>query len=258
MKPSSPPPARPAALHHDRSEFNVVFVHSALDDLGLSPAQFRVYCHLARRANAGAGGEGAAWPSVAEIARVCRLHPDTARAALRWLSDHRLLVRERRRGDTTVYRLTPASRWLCPPPSESDTSPPDSGDSPPSVSEGTPPKRRETKDIQEGNPQKEHTHAADSFAPPSLEEVLQTADLRAIPRDCAEKFFHDQTANEWRNRDGHPLRQWPAKLQGYAVSWRAVDHQRAAVTAVRSSAPPKRRGAFAAVAPAEAFTNTRI
>jgi hypothetical protein len=103
-----------------------------------------------------------------------------------------------------------------------------------------------------------HTHPAAAWVPPSLEEVLQTADLRAIPRDCAEKFFHDQTANEWRNRDGHPLRQWPAKLQGYAVSWRAVDHQRAAVTAVRSSAPPKRSGAFAAVAPAEAFTSNQI
>ena len=124
-----------------------------------------------------------------------------------------------------------------------------------------PPKRRETKDIQEGDPQKEHTHAADSFASPSLEEVLRTADLRAIPRDCAEKFFHEQTANEWVNRQGHPLRQWPAQLQGFAVSWRAVEHRRAAVAAVaavRSPARPSRRGAFAPVAPAEAFTSNQI
>ena len=103
-----------------------------------------------------------------------------------------------------------------------------------------------------------HTHPAAAWVPPSLDEVLQAAALRAIPADCATKFFHEQTANEWVNRQGHPLRQWPAKLQGFAVSWRAVDHQRAAVAAVRSPARPSRRGAFAPVAPAEAFTSNQI
>ena len=40
---------------------NIIFVHSLLDDFGLTPPQFRVYCHLARRA-----GKRGAFPAVEE------------------------------------------------------------------------------------------------------------------------------------------------------------------------------------------------
>lgn len=246
-----------AALRQDRSEFNVVFVHSALDDLGLSPAQFRVYCHLARRANTGSGIEGRAWPAVPEMARCCRLHEDTVRTALRWLAAHRLLTRERRPGATSVYRLTAASHWLRPDPSESDTPPSVSGDTPPNPMGDHPSEKEGDEGYPiEGDPLKEPTHPVTTFVPPSLEEVLQAAAMRAIPPECAEKFFHEQTANEWRNRGGHPLRQWTAKLQAYAVSWRAVDHQRAVIRAAAKPAP--RRGALVAVAPAAAFASSKI
>ena len=90
----------------DTSDFSVIFVHSLLDDYGLRPPEFRVYCHMARRA-----GRGQAWPKVAEIARVCRLHPQTVRKALHTLTAHQLLRREPRPGTTTLYRLTAASAW---------------------------------------------------------------------------------------------------------------------------------------------------
>ena len=86
-----------------------IFVHSRLDDYGLSPQEFRVYCHLARRA-----GKGAAFPSVREIARVCQLHPQTARRCLKVLIIHRLITREERSGTTPLYRLTPPSQWQPP------------------------------------------------------------------------------------------------------------------------------------------------
>src|SRR2546429_417414 len=98
-------PAIPATT----DDFNVLFVHSRLDDYGLSPQQFRVYGHLARRA-----GKGAAFPSVREIARVCRLHPQTVRRCLKVLTIHRLVTREERSGTTTLYRLTPPSHWQPP------------------------------------------------------------------------------------------------------------------------------------------------
>src|SRR5438445_3751336 len=107
----------------DASESSVIFVHSRLDDYGLSPQEFRVYCHLARRA-----GRGKAYPAVATIAAVCRLHPQTVRHALKTLTTHRLLTRQERPGHTALYRLTAPSQWQSPThihgdPCETNTSP---------------------------------------------------------------------------------------------------------------------------------------
>ena len=59
----------------------VVFVHSELDDLPLTPEAFRVYCHLVRRA----GRDGEAFPSFTSIARHCfawneENNPESARS----------------------------------------------------------------------------------------------------------------------------------------------------------------------------------
>ena len=101
-------PTSPAApeIIQDTAEFNVVFVHSALDDLGLTPSEFRVYCHLARRA-----GSGVAWPSVNSMARTCRLSPKTVRSALKSLTAQHLLTREEKAGSPTRYRITRPSEW---------------------------------------------------------------------------------------------------------------------------------------------------
>jgi DNA-binding MarR family transcriptional regulator len=257
--PNPPPPVRSDSLRHDRSEFNVVFVHSALDDLGLSPAQFRVYCHLARRANAGSGIEGSAWPAVSEIARLCRLHEDTVRAALRWLAAHRLLTRERRPGATGVYRLTAASHWLRPNPSESDTPPSVSGDTPPNPMEDHPSEKRgDEGDPFEGYPLKEHTHPAGSSAPRSLEEVEAAASMHGICPEAARVFYHEGEANGWLNKHGHPIRNWQSALQAYGEKWRAVEHQRAARPPRSPNARLRTTGAFAAIPSADAFTRTEI
>jgi hypothetical protein len=120
-------------LKHDTREFNVIFVHSRLDDYGLPASVFRVYYHLARRA-----GSGCAWPAVAGISTACRLHPDTVRSALRLLTAHRMLLREPRPGTTTLYRLTSASAWRPPTRIDGNT---DETDTPPSVSQGGPAER---------------------------------------------------------------------------------------------------------------------
>ncbi len=58
-----------------------MFVHSCLDDYGLTASEFRVYGHLVRRASK----TDKAWPKVKNMAHVCRLHPNTVRRSLKRL-----------------------------------------------------------------------------------------------------------------------------------------------------------------------------
>lgn len=93
----------------DTSEMNVLFVHSALDDYPLTPEEFRVYAHLARRA-----GHGDAYPAVASIAQKCRMHEDTVRRCLQNLIAFKMLEAHERKGRTTLYTLTKFSKWVRP------------------------------------------------------------------------------------------------------------------------------------------------
>lgn len=96
-------------LSINTSEMNVLFVHSALDDYPLTPEEFRAYAHLARRASS-----GAAYPSRASIAKACRMHEDTVGVVLKNLLTFKMLEAHERKGKTTLYTLTPASKWVKP------------------------------------------------------------------------------------------------------------------------------------------------
>lgn len=61
----------------DRSDFGT-FIHSELDDAGLSVHAFRIYCHLARRANL----NGKAWPGAMSMARVTTMSERQVRYAI--------------------------------------------------------------------------------------------------------------------------------------------------------------------------------
>lgn len=84
----------------------VMFVHSALDNAGLSPQCFRVYCHLARRA-----GVGGAWPALDSIAETCRIRREGVQEHLQTLLESGMLLKEKRPGTSSVYKLTPPSTW---------------------------------------------------------------------------------------------------------------------------------------------------
>lgn len=119
------------------------FVHAALDDYGLHASEFRVYCHLARRSQS-----GQAWPSIASIAKTCRLHEDTVRGALGLLCGAGMIECVARPGMTCLYRITPMSRWHQPPMSQWNKTPPHPNHPPERkggvlLSEGSPPKRGE-------------------------------------------------------------------------------------------------------------------
>jgi hypothetical protein len=95
-------------LRQDLSEANLTLIYSGLDDLQLTVHAFRLYCHLARRAGK---TTKTAWPSIASMARICRMNEDTVGRALKELLERNTIVREERKGRSSLYILTPPSLW---------------------------------------------------------------------------------------------------------------------------------------------------
>ena len=85
------------------------FIPSTLDDFGLDPYQFRVYCRILRRA-----GNGACFESVNNIAEACRMDRKKVFSSLKFLLAHRLIEKEPtpKKGATVNYHLTPSSEWI--------------------------------------------------------------------------------------------------------------------------------------------------
>lgn len=84
------------------------FVHSSLDDAGLSPAEFRVYGHV----NRVAGRHGVCTQALLTIAGHCDYCPDVARLALKMLTARQMLRRNDVQGIGTEYRLNPPAKWI--------------------------------------------------------------------------------------------------------------------------------------------------
>lgn len=134
---------------------------------------------------------GTTIPAVASIARICRLHPQTVRQALRVLVQHHLITREPRSGTTPIYRLTPAAQWQ---PLTSINGSPSESDAPPPVAESTPAKpikgHPSEKDTVEGNPfegdpMKDNPHSpqmGDSVKVPSCSSSPEEEIYAAYPK----------------------------------------------------------------------------
>ncbi len=82
------------------------FIHSSLDEAGLTVQEFRVFCHISRRAN---GGE--CYASAESMATICRIKRDTLFTAIRVLESRGMLERESKIGCPTIYRITLESHW---------------------------------------------------------------------------------------------------------------------------------------------------
>jgi putative hemolysin len=103
-------------------KFNLAFVHSALDDAGLSAHALRVYFHLVRRA----GSDGECYPGLKSIARICRMNRKTVMAALEELEIRELVEVYRDLGKRNSYQLADPWEWYqthCHADDESDHSP---------------------------------------------------------------------------------------------------------------------------------------
>ena len=90
-----------------------VYISSRLDEAGLSMAEFRVLCHIARRG-------ASCTSSVATMAQICRASQKTVREVLKRLVDKGFVTRLDRTGKSTVYRIgntaplpkeTSGSKW---------------------------------------------------------------------------------------------------------------------------------------------------
>lgn len=147
--------------------FNILFIHSSLDDAKLTASEFRVFAHLSRRA-----GDGASWASVETMATTCRLHPDTVWKALKGLEQRRMIRRETRHGKTSLIRLTAPSEWLMTEPTPQSQAPESEGWHPPE-SEGHHPPESEG---HEGNPTRV-SKEGDPISPEVL-EIYQTYPLK--------------------------------------------------------------------------------
>ncbi len=165
-------PIQPGA---DTEQLMEMFILGAIDDYGFSQAEFRVFCHIARRG----GKDGTCFASLESMAKVCQMHPDTLSKCLRLLVIQNVVSRERRPGHTTIYKCLPYAQWTPPrnegaPETKGNPSKPTSGD----------PKRRGTRPPEtkghegnpiKGNPMKEENGAIGTASlSPSQFQVSRT------------------------------------------------------------------------------------
>lgn len=88
-----------------RSE-RIIFVHADLDLYGLSPYEFRIYAHIARR--------GQCYSSLKTMAHICKMSVRKAQYALKTLESLGLIQKIIRKGRTDVYQLNPRNEWKNP------------------------------------------------------------------------------------------------------------------------------------------------
>lgn len=101
----------------DRSDFGT-FIHSELDEAGLTPFAFRIYCHLARRANI----SGEAWPGACSMARITGMGETKVREAIAELEARDMIRVKRSKGgrESNHYHLNSKKFWK---PAETTPSP---------------------------------------------------------------------------------------------------------------------------------------
>lgn len=97
----------PKSKARKKSNDGLSFIHSSLDDYGLTAEQFRIYCHAARRA----GTRGNCTASVADFIEHCGLCDKTIKKHLGFLVAQQLLAVRRKPGLTNTYGLRPPDHW---------------------------------------------------------------------------------------------------------------------------------------------------
>jgi hypothetical protein len=76
-----------------------IFVHSALDQVGLDVYEFRLLGHIARR--------GSCFASLATTADLCKMSVRKAQSTLKSLEKRGFIEKKQRLGRTDVYKLAP-------------------------------------------------------------------------------------------------------------------------------------------------------
>lgn len=202
-----------------------VYISSRLDEAGLSMAEFRVLCHIARRG-------ASCTSSVATMAQICRANQKTVREVLKRLVNKGLITRLDRTGKSTVYRI--GNTAPLPKETSGHTGHPSqkrpvvskgSGDYPHLVGhpsqmrpaegtpcEGDPKKERERRPRDQKPKTREGSELVNAALPPPTErEVKAEFAHRGMPEWLAEDFFERWSSRLWM--DGYtPLGNWKRKV----------------------------------------------
>lgn len=222
-----------------KAEF-AAFIPGALDDFGLSAAQFRIFCRISRR--------GRCDEAVPNMARTCRLSQNTVWSALAFLRDAGMIRRTSRQGNTTIFEVNSPSAWQRYLPKQDarnrPTHPKRAGGTHPKIEGAYPPQKVGHK----GNPSEVYPiKAAQSDAPSQMPakasdlnslvgRLCQTISVRCataptvvdVRREMetafrgagqfAESFHRAKTKNGWRDGAGVPLRDWRVVAKSYAAA----------------------------------------
>ncbi|AFZ22482.1 hypothetical protein Cylst_0105 [Cylindrospermum stagnale PCC 7417] len=81
----------------ENKKTNLLFVHSSVDDAGLTPNEFRLICHFARR--------GVCFSRLAKIADTTEMSVRTIQKTLKFLVEEGLVLKENNPGRPDTYRL---------------------------------------------------------------------------------------------------------------------------------------------------------
>lgn len=216
-------------LRADLSESNIVFIHAALDDAGLSLAAFRLYCHLSRRA-----GRSGIYPAVKSMAATCRINEDTVWRALSELEARGMLERKPRPGRSTEIILQPPSTWRKTGGTGKEGAPPEFRHHPPEK-EGHHPPEKEGHEVypSKGNPSEGNPILLDvppAVPPksanvprkiknlkPTLTEVVEFTKSLGLPDSDGESCYWKWEGNGWTNGN-KPIKDWKATVR----SWMAA------------------------------------
>lgn len=83
------------------------FIPAKLDDFKLTPIEFRLFCHIARRDDS----SDHCWESVPNMAKWCGINKLTAWKALKALEGFKLVVKARRFGRTAIFVVNDSDLW---------------------------------------------------------------------------------------------------------------------------------------------------
>jgi len=89
---------------------SIAFIHADLDDAGLTPDEFRIYCRIRRRA----GADGDCYESIPSMMEACQISVRPFRAAIGELLRRNMINRIDRAGKSYVFRVTPIESWEAP------------------------------------------------------------------------------------------------------------------------------------------------
>jgi len=92
---------KPNIIRQD--EINVIFVRSELDDARLTPHEFRIYAHIARRSNC--------FASLESMADICQMSQATIKRVLASLKEKGMIDLISRPGTTHLISITPPRVW---------------------------------------------------------------------------------------------------------------------------------------------------